>query len=198
MISRLSFLLVAIAFVVTAAAQTTFKKYDIKSGIVTFDITMQMGTMEMKEKAVVYFDDYGMKECKETYSDDQLASSFFSDGKNLYTVKYKEKAAYDRGPAYRGTELRVEWSEFGTPKDRESGKIKKLPAMEVAGKTCEVFESDDGKGTVARYAGWKKILLYMDVQTKSIKTTTKALKVEENVKIPPEKFKVPAGFTLQK
>jgi hypothetical protein len=196
--SRLLFSLVVIAFAAVATAQTTFKKYDIKSGIVTFETTMQMGTMDMKEKAVVYFDDYGMKECKDTYSDDKLVSSFFSDGKNRYVVKYKGKTAYSQGPAYRGTELRVEWSEFGTPKDRESGKIKKLPAMTVAGKNCEVFETNDGKGTIARYAGWKKILLYMDVQTKSVRTTLQAVKVEENAKVPPEKFAVPAGFTIQK
>ncbi len=196
--SRLSLFLIVMGFVAGADAQTTFKKYDVKSGIVTFETTMQMGSIAMKEKTVVYFDDYGMKECKDTYSDDKLTSSFFSDGKNLYLVKYNQKTAYNQGSASRGTELRVEWSEFGTQKDRESGKIRKLPAMTVAGKNCEVFESNDGKGTIARYAGWKKILLYMDVQTKSVTTTLRAVKVEENAKVPPEKFLVPAGFKMLK
>ena len=196
--SRLSLFLIVMGFVAGADAQTTFKKYDVKSGIVTFETTMQMGSIAMKEKTVVYFDDYGMKECKDTYSDDKLTSSFFSDGKNLYLVKYNQKTAYNQGSASRGTELRVEWSEFGTQKDRESGKIRKLPAMTVAGKNCEVFESNDGKGTIARYAGWKKILLYMDVQTKSVTTTLRAVKVEENAKVPPEKFLVPAGFEMLK
>ncbi len=161
--SRLPLLLVVIVFVVGANAHAAFKKYDIKSGIVTFGTSMKMGTMEMKEKNVVYFDEYGMKVCKDTSSDDELVPSYFSDGKNLYLVKYRKKTAYLQGTAYRGTELRVEWTVFGTEEDRSSGKIKKLPATTVAGKNCEVFESNDGKGTIARYAGWETILLYMDV-----------------------------------
>lgn len=64
---------VTIVFVAGAAAQSTFKKYDIKLGIVTFETNMKMGTMNMKEKTVVYFDDHGMRECKDTYSDDELS-----------------------------------------------------------------------------------------------------------------------------
>jgi hypothetical protein len=41
-------------------AQT--KKYDIKSGIVTYDIATSIGEMKVGSKAIVYFDDYRMKE----------------------------------------------------------------------------------------------------------------------------------------
>ena len=40
------------------------KKYDIKSGIVTFETTTLLGKITMTEKSVVYFDNFGMKECK--------------------------------------------------------------------------------------------------------------------------------------
>jgi hypothetical protein len=192
LLSSIIFLSIAGAF-----AQTTFKKYDIKSGIVTFETNMKMGSMEMKTKSVVYFDDYGMKECKETYFNDKVATSYFSDGKNLYLVDHKNRTVTNRGTAYRGTELRVEWTEFGTQKDRDEGKIKKAPGMKVAGKVCEVFVSDDGKGGVTRYAGWNKILLYLDVQSSSMRTTMQAQKVEENAKVPPEKFVLPAGYKMQ-
>lgn len=187
----------AVAFVTVCLAQTTMKKYDIKSGVVTFEAITMMGKMEMKDKAVVYFDDYGMKECKETFSDDKLRESFFSDGKDLYLVKTDQKTAFKRGTASRGTELRVEWMEFGTEKDRQSGVYKKLPVMTVAGKKCEMFEHNDGKGNITQYGGWKKILLFMDMKTKSMQTTQRAVKVEENAKVPPEKFAVPKGFTVQ-
>jgi hypothetical protein len=189
--------LAAIVFVVTAFAQAQVKKYDMKSGVVTYESIMKMGDFEIKKKVVVYFDDFGLRECKETLSRDKLEESFFSDGKDLYLVKPGQKTAYKRGTAYRGTELRVEWSEFGTEKDRQSGKYKKLPAMKVADKNCEAFEYNDGKGTITRYAGWNKILLYMDLKTKGMESTQRALKVEENARVPAEKFKVPAGFAVQ-
>ena len=93
--------------------------------------------------------------------------------------------------------MRVEWSEFGTEKDRQSGKIKKMPAMSIAGKNCESFKSNDGKGTVTRYRGWNKILMYLNVKTKSVETIQKAVKVEENAKVSEEKFKIPAGYAVQ-
>ncbi len=194
--SKLLLLSAAILFAVEAFAQAP-KKYDIKSGIVNFETTIKMGSMNMKQKSMVYFDDYGMKECKETYFNDKLTTSYFSDGKNLYLVDHNMKTVTNRGPAYRGTEVRVEWMEFGTEKDRQSGKIKKAPAMTVAGKTCEVFVSDDGKGNVTRYGGWNKVLLYLDVQTPNMKTTIQAVKVQENAKVPAEKFVVPSGFKMQ-
>lgn len=192
---RTMLVLAAIVFVV--AAQTPVKKYDMKSGVVTYESIMKMGDMQIKKKIVVYFDDFGMKECKETYSLDRLEESYFSDGKNLYLVKPDQKVAYKQGSAYRGTELRVEWSEFGTEKERQSGMYKKLPAMKAADKNCEAFEHNDGKGTITRYGGWNKILLYMDMKTKSMESIQRALKVEENARVPAGKFKVPAGFAVQ-
>ena len=189
--------LAAIMFVVSAAAQTPMKKYDIKSGVVTYESIMKMGDFQSKQKIVVYFDDFGMRECKETFSKDKLEESYFSDGNNLYLVKPRGKTAYKQGTASRGTELRVEWSEFGTEKDRQSGKYKKLPAMKVADKNCEAFEYNDGKGTITRYGGWNKILLFMSMKTKEMESTQRALKIEENAKVPAEKFTVPAGFAVQ-
>lgn len=188
---------VAFIFAATVTAQVTFNKYDIKSGIVTYDVVTKMGNFEMKSKAIVYFDEYGMKECKETYTNDKLEESFFSDGKDLYAVKFEQKTAYKRGPASRGTELRVEYSEFGTEKDRSSGKVKKIPSMKVADKSCEMIEVDDGKRSVTKYGGWNKILLLMDTKTKSMQTVQRAVKVEENAKVPPEKFKVPSGYKVE-
>lgn len=189
--------LATVVFVVAALAQAQAKKYDIKSGIVTYESIMKTGGFEIKERMVVCFDDFGMKECKESYSGNKLEESYLSDGKNLYLVKPGQKTAYKRGTATRGTELRVEWSEFGTEKDRQAGKYKKLPAMKVAGKDCEMFEYNDGKGTVTQYGGWNKILMYMSMKSKDMESTQRALKVEENAKVPAEKFKVPAGFAVE-
>jgi hypothetical protein len=190
-------LICAVFLMMTSPLRSQIKKYDIKSGIVTYDLIMKMGKMEIKKKTIVSFDDFGMKECRETFSDNKLEESYFSDGKNLYAARPAKKIVFKQGAAYRGTELRVEWTEFGTEKDRQSGKIKKMPAMSIAGKNCESFESNDGKGTVTRYGGWNKILMYLHVKTKSVESVQKAVKVEENAKVSEEKFKVPAGYAVQ-
>jgi len=188
-------LLVAMSIMTTAIAQTQIKKYDIKSGVITYESVNSFG---IKTKIIVSFDDYGMKECRDTYLGDKLKESFFSDGKNLYRVNHIEKTAYNVGPAYRGTELRVEWTEFGTEADRKSGKYKKLPPKKIADKNCEMFEYNDGKGTITQYGGWNKILLYMDMKMKDMETIQRALKVEENVKVPAEKFEIPKGYKIEK
>jgi hypothetical protein len=190
-------LICGVLFMMTSPLRSQVKKYDIKSGIVTYDLIMKMGQMEIKKKTIVSFDDFGMKECRETFSGNKLEESYFSDGKNLYSVRQAKKIVLKQGAAYRGTELRVEWSEFGTEKDRQSGKIKKMPAMSIAGKNCESFGSDDGKGTVTVYGGWNKILMYLHVKTNSVESLQKAVKVEENVKVSEEKFKIPAGYVIQ-
>jgi len=177
-------------FVYTAASQP--KKYEIKSGIVREELTMTMGGKPFQNlKIIVYFDDYGMKECRETYDDKTLKESYFSDGKDLYTVYWLKKKYTKVGTAFRGTELKVDWNEF-SEKDKKAGKVKKLPSMNVAGKECESYQLS---GTT--FAGWKGICLFMKTESSSITAVTKASKLEENVNVPAEKFLVPAGFQLQ-
>jgi len=186
-------MLLIVALVAVATAQT--KKYDIKSGIVTFETTMKMGSISIVTKSIVYFDDYGTKECKETYEDGTLKESFFSDGKNLYEVYFASKMATKRGVAYRGTEFRFNWNEI-SEKDKKSGKAKQLPGLTIAGKKCESFEYSDG-GTTTKYAGWGNICLMIDLTSKSVSSVTKAVKLEENAKVSGDKFAVPAGFALK-
>jgi hypothetical protein len=168
------------------------KKYQIQSGILTLETTLTMGKMDMKTKAVVYFDDFGMKECRDTYDlNGAVKESFFSDGKDLYLVIYAEKAAYKRGPAFRGTEYKFDWNEIAP-----SGKAKKLPNMTILGKNCEAFEMTD-KGNTNTYAGWNNVCFYIATKQPSMTVVSKAVKFEENVKVPAEKFKIPAGFVLK-
>ncbi len=178
-------------------AQSQLKKYDVKSGRMSYETVMTMGTFEMKTTSVVYFDEFGMKECRETYTKGKLDDSFLSDGKDLYVLKHASKKVFKQGPAYRGTELKVDWTEFGTQKDRDAGKIKLLPSRKIAGKTCEMFETNDGKGTVMQYGGWNKVLMYMHMKSKSMETTQIATKAEEDAKVPADKFAVPTGYVLQ-
>lgn len=190
-------LLLLVAFLVCLTTQTSAqtKKYDIKSGIVTFDIAITIGDMKLTSKAIVYFDDYGMKECKETYTGDKLSHVYFSDGTSLYNLSPSKKQAIKSGKAISGTELRYDWAEASS-KGEEERHAKKIANMMIAGKNCEAFQTTQ-KETICTYAGWNHILLSVEIGGGGSRSITRAVKVEENVQVPAEKFKVPAGYTFQ-
>lgn len=170
------------------------KKYDVKSGIVTLETTMDLGGMNIVEKKIVYFDDYGIKEAAETFNDDgTLKETTFSDGKDIILLIHANKEAWNRGKAYQGTEMRY---------DREGveavGKAKKVANINVAGKDCDAYEfKDENTKTTNTFAGYKHILVYMK-QDGAMNSITKATKIEEDVPVPAEKFTVPAGYTSKK
>ncbi len=39
--------------------------------------------------------------------------------------------------------------------------------------------------------------MYLSVKTKSVESLQKAVKVEENAKVPEEKFKIPEGYSVK-
>jgi len=175
------------------AVQT--KKYDIKSGIINFETTTKAGSVTVTRKHVVYFDDFGKKECREEYDGDTLKESYFSDGKNLYKVIHAERTAYRTGKAVRGTEFRYDWNEVPESHKRE-GDAKKLANMIIAGKNCESFQQSDS-GTTTKFAGWNHICLFTEQTSRGMNSVSKAVKIEENVSVPAEKFKVPDGFRIK-
>ena len=172
-----------------------FKKYDIKSGIITFETAIEMGTMKMKNKTMVYFDDYGMKECHESFNGEKLQNSLFSDGQMKYLLLHDQKTVETRGKESRGTEYRFEWTEI-PENDRTSGNAKKLPNVTVAGKNCESYMVGSSTDKTV-YAGWGHVCLMIDISNSTMRSLTKAVKFEENAKVPPEKFAVPAGYKMR-
>jgi hypothetical protein len=189
------FLIVSLLLGVSVHAPAQARKYDIKSGIVTFDIAVTIGGMKVTSRAIVYFDDYGMKECKETYNGEKLSHAYFSDGKTLYRLLPSKKQAIKSGNAISGTELRYDWAEASS-KGEEERHAKKIANVTIAGKNCEAFQTTQ-KETICTYAGWNHILLSVEIGGGSSRSITRAVKVEENVQVPGDKFKVPAGYTVQ-
>ena len=171
------------------------RKYQVKSATITYEMTMKAGGVDITGKSIVYFDDYGMKERKDTYDENgNLKETFFSDGKTLYTLIHKDKSAFKRGDAYRGTEFKFDWNEMPS-KDKETGKAKKADNETILGRDCEVFyhETEHGK---ARYAGWKNICLLMDIEGSGVSNKLIAVDIKEEP-VSAETFTVPADYTLQ-
>jgi hypothetical protein len=189
-------ILAAMIFIIATTAQAQFHKYDIKSGIATLELVSTIGSTQIKMTKIVYFDDYGMKECEETYSNGKLGSVLFSDGKNKISLNLRTKKAKNQGSAYNGIGMRVDINDMGTSKDIESGKVKKMPPMTIAGQTCEVIQVNKGK-TSDIYAGWHKVMVYLKSSSSGVNTLIKAVKLEANATVPKEKFEIPAGYTIQ-
>jgi hypothetical protein len=191
--------LMAMAWIAVGVSQAqTFHKYDIKSGIVTLESVMTVGGTQIKMTKIVYFDDYGSKECQETYSNGKLSGVFFSDGKDKISLSLKKKTAQKQGAGDRGIGTRIEINDMGTQKDIETGVVKKMPPMTIAGQTCEVIQVTKGKGDNPDiYAGWNRVMVYLKTGRSIMTTEIKATKLEANAVVPKEKFQVPAGYSLQ-
>jgi hypothetical protein len=185
--------LLAVAMIALCTAQVqAINKYDIKSAIITLESVMKVAGMEIKTTKLVYFDDYGIKERVETYSNGKLSIVIFTDGKDRISLSLDKKTATRDGNGDNGTGPHVDINFFGTTKDIESGVVKQLPPMILAGQTCEVFHVNTGSA-VQTYAAWKKVMVYTKIDVAEMK----AVKIEANAVVPKEKFQIPAGFTVQ-
>jgi hypothetical protein len=191
-------LTVAVALTVVLPLHVTgqWKKYDLKSGIITFVETTAMGSTQHRKKVVVYFDDYGARECRDVYEGDRITETLISDGRTLYTIVHAEKTAYNRGSTTRGTEMRFDWDEVSARDKRDGTVVRKLPNITVAGKNCESFERiSSSEKTV--FAGWNYICLMTELTAPKMRKDSRAVSIEENVSIPAEKFKVPRGYAIK-
>lgn len=185
----------------TTATNTTsdYKKYDIKSGIVTYQTTMTMGSMVIKTTKVVYFDDYGNKEASETFSAD-------ADGKDVLTDRVFVKDGYhyncsvENGSGIKtkamGYGIEAQYNSEDAAKQTDN-KYKSLSDQTICNKPCTGFSVVTPSGNTTMY-GWSHITLKITVDNPSmkIKTETVATKLEENATIPADKFEVPAGVKM--
>ena len=172
------------------------KKYQIKAATITYENILQSGNFNISQKTVVYIEDYGIKERKDTYDDEgNVTESFFSDGQNLYLILHEKKTAFDRGKAFRGTEFKFDWDEISS-EDKENGNAEKGANEMVAGKDCEVFyhSSDVGR---SKFAGWNNICLLTEASGSFGESINRAVDIKEG-SVSADLFKVPDGYTLKK
>ncbi len=165
-------------------------KYQIKSGIVTFETDI----VGMKGKTILYFDNYGSLELEEKYSDGILKEADLCDGTNRYTINFKKKSAYSMRNCARGIAYKFDWSEISDADKKE--KAKKLPNLILAGKNCESY-SYTASGITTVFAGWNNITMMQEQKNQYGGSFSHAVSIEENPVIPAEKFTVPAGITVQ-
>jgi hypothetical protein len=168
----------------------------VKSGIVRFKVTDFSGG----RNEVVYFDNYGSRECIEILDEEgNVSERRFCDGEKMYIVNKYTPAdtVIIMGENHRyGTEMKFD---DAPPPERQREKYKwePAPAMTVAGRECSAYKMDSGYG-LAIFAGWSHITLYHKQESQFGTILRQAESVEVDVEVPAEKFTVPAGAKLQK
>jgi len=178
---------------VVAETKTDYKKYEVKSGIVTFETHLEMSGIKINKKQVLYFDDYGLKESEETYNTDGGKETlekrdFVKDG-----FRYTCSPEYGNGAKTKAIGYGV--AAIFNMKEAESlkdSKFTKLADETICGKACNGFSMETPSGKIIMY-GWSGIAMKTMVGEQSAKKKNEviAVKIEENVEIPADKFEVP-------
>ncbi len=191
-----------------AAADSSAKRYDLKSGIVHYEPVDMMG---IKITQTLYFDDYGQKEAKEIVTE--------SDIMGMKSVEHKmEIMDGDYDIAYQVKKTvngKDETSKEATKTDmkqlREMGQMIAANASEEMKKNLDYRE--EGTEQVAGVTGTKYSIalnkeapdariygvIYKNIMLKSAMNGMNILasRIEENAPVPATKFQIPSGYSVK-
>ncbi len=193
--------LLIIAFATTTLSAET-KRYEIKSGIIEYTITLSGDMMGMKMKgkgtATTLFKEWGnvelhSEESKTTtmgMTEHNREITKIDNGK-VYSVDFDQKVIY---------ELSADALDNSEHKDlMQTGKEilismggKKIAEEKFMGYNCEVWEMMNVKLWI-----YKGIMIKSEANIMGIKNMTVANKIELDVSIPDERFNLP-NFPIQK
>lgn len=183
----------------TATNATT--PYTIKSGIVTY----KSSVMGMAQDYTLYFDDFGKKECKYIYMKlemfgqvSETSSSEINKDGYIYKIDWQKKTG-TKTKSYSALGAAAGMPDPKTLTDdlRNKYQYKDLGKKEIMGKECQ--------GVSMVFAGmkmeawvWNNIALRIYSYTKdgSLMMEINAVKIEENVSIPADKFEIPADIVI--
>ncbi len=179
------------------------KKYDIKSGIVTY-VTTAMG---IKNSQKLYFDDYGAKELRETTTELEMLGvkshkvtvELTKDGyRYLYDLEnITNKENKLKKEIKKSKDLSMASAGMGSMASAMSEEMKKQyeykeeGTVNIAGVTGTKYSMKMGKSKITGVM-YKNIML----QTVMDMINITAEKFEENVSIPADKFDYPKDYTI--
>jgi hypothetical protein len=182
----------------TAPATPSAGKYKLQSGIVTS--SMEMASLKQTGTTVLYFDNYGNREALETISEMKMGGEpikmhqirFNKDG-YVYDLDLVRKTGIrHKGGSVVGSTNMADVSE----RMIKEYNIKKEGTTTIAGKECEVISMDDQKTMKGHVATWNGITMKSEVEVSGMPMKSVVTKIEENAKIPDDKFAVPADVKV--
>jgi hypothetical protein len=185
------------------------KRYELQSGIVTYEPMLIMG---IKSVSTLYFDDYGRREARETVTDSNIMG-MKSHEKKVDITDGDYIITYEVEKIVNGKD---ETSKVATKTDMK--KFREMAMQMGQGLDPEQMKRDfdyreEGPEVVAGVTGTKysvslnkenKDQRVYGVLYKKIAMSTqmggisiKAAKIEENVPVSASKFEVPSGYTIK-
>jgi hypothetical protein len=194
----------------TSSVTSGTKKYELKSGIVHYKpVEIMKGA---KSQETLYFDDYGQKEAKETVTEINMMgisnketniSILDGDYSITYSVEKIENGKNVTEKVAKKMKLTSEMKAMvnmaamftDEKKLKENYDYKEEGTETVAGMTGKKFSMklDKSKSDRINVVTYKNILL----KTEMMKIKIEVDKFEENVPVPADKFKVPAGYKIE-
>jgi hypothetical protein len=179
------------------------KKYDIKSGIVTYKTSV----MGMDNSMILYFDDFGAREMRETVTEIKMMGTV---SRNVAVTLEKD------GYRYSYQLENIVGKENKTSKEVKKSKVYGSGSADMGSMASTMSEEmkkqyeykDEGNETVAGVTGTKFSMkmgktkmsgtLYKKIMLKTVMEmmTITAVKFEENVSIPADKFELPKDYTV--
>jgi hypothetical protein len=170
-------------------------KYALKSGI----LQMKATTLGISQDITIYFDDYGNKEMTDiniSMLGVNTHQVVISDSGNMFTIDIDKKTGYKIKADTQKIERPEDFNFLKlTEKNVKDFQIKKEGQAEFLDRVCDIYKVNNPKFTGTFYV-WKGIALKTEVNAMNMTTTIEVKKIEENAKIPAEKFKIPAGIKI--
>lgn len=196
---RMRFILIFIIFNILSSLAISqenkdlIKKYDIKSGIVEYEIK---GVTSGKE--TLYFEEWGSKTAKYTSTETNLGTNKIKN--NTLTITDKNWIYEIDLETKSGTKQKNSESNKQQLNDRYIGEkeIKELKGVKsvnekLLNKDCEVWEI---KKLAAKIWIYKGIILQNTTKMAGMDVSQTAVKIQENVKISKKKFKIPKNLKI--
>lgn len=174
------------------------RKYGIKSATIEYDVS---GSQEGSRR--LFFDNWGSRQAE--YSNTTITVGQFSKTANLlnitdgdwqYTINLDTKSGTKSQSQLKELKIELEgqqyFNELGEQAIIKLGGVK-LGTEEFLGKECDVYEFRN-IGMRAWY--WKWVLLKSETRSGPVSITVTARKIEEDVRVPEDRFRVPDDISL--
>jgi len=180
-----------------SSTSSSLNRYEIKSGLVTYDMEMMGITANVKN----YFDNYGEMEATVVKSNFNFLGK--STDSEMRTI-YKDNFLYSLDLLTKtGTKMKVEdgmnFRHFNinkiTQEQKTAYNFKELGTEEVAGKKCKVY-SMQVDGNTSKVWLWKNITVKVMAVTEEGEFEFEASSIEETSDIPAGIFDIPADYTI--
>lgn len=188
---RLLIIAALCAFCIGAAAQE--KRYEIKSGIVTMEMSMMGQNIVQK----MYFDDYGAKYSSISEFGGQKMRNIDVDGENIMIDDAAQTAT--KMPAMGIETNKINFLNL-TEQVIKKNKIKEIGQEEIAGKPCTQYSYKVlmmGQAVTVNVWVYKGIALKVSTKTDFGEIGMTATSIEENVQIDPALFTIPEGVEIK-